>query len=54
MTDYSETKDGYPYSSSVKELRSYEVRMNGNKTADYTFKNLKDSASTLAVSSVRA
>ena len=54
VKNYSETREGYTYQWSVKELKSYEVRINGNKTADYAFTNMANSSTNLALSSDKA
>jgi LPXTG-motif cell wall-anchored protein len=36
---YTEERNGYTYTWDVKELKKYEVKINGVKTAEYTFIN---------------
>ena len=41
LTEYTDTIDGVEVKWSVKELKKYEVKINGIETADYTFTNEK-------------
>lgn len=47
---YTEQRSGYTYTWDVKELKKYEVKINGVKTAEYTFHNENDEADTLGTS----
>lgn len=47
---YTEQRSGYTYTWDVKELKKYEVRINGVKTAEYTFHNENDETDTLGTS----
>lgn len=47
---YEEERNGYSYTWDVKELKKYEVRINGVKTAEYTFINEDEDPDTLGLS----
>ena len=47
---YTEERNGYTYTWDVKELKKYEVRINGVKTAEYTFINEDEDPDTLGLS----